>query len=257
MNFEYNSFKIPGAKFKISPSSIGKFFDNPVLWFRENALGEKNFIASTSTVLGSIVHNLAETYVTKEPQSREECNAYIDQMAKESPDVDPDEVKTYYPGMASLLINDYVKDNLPTKVEEAIYTEVKDGIYIGGSCDAFYHSPDKTNGMVLDYKTAGKKPNTETIPFGYKIQALAYAKCYEAQGYTVDRIRIVYCVRPTKTLPERLFVVTQQITEEDWELIDNTLELMADSILYSQEHPETIPLIFKSQKLKGITWPKE
>ena len=110
---------------------------------------------------------------------------------------------------------------------------------------------NKENGMVLDYKTAGTKPRTDTIPFGYKIQALTYAYIYQAMGYKVDRIRIVYVVKPTKTLPERLFVVTHQITEEDWELVGNTLELIADSILYAEAHPEAIPLIFKSQRLKN------
>ncbi len=252
MNFEYNSFTIPGAKYKISPSSIGLFFENPTRFYREKVLNEKGFIASTSTVLGTIIHGLAETYVTGEPQSREECDAYADRMALEFDEVDPEIVKTLYPGMASLLINNYVKGNKPDKVEEAIYTEVKDGIYIGGSCDAFY-----TNGMVLDYKSAGKKPNTETIPFNYKIQLLAYSHIYRSMGYDVDRIRIAYIVRPTKTLPERLFVVTQQITEEDWDLIEQTLELISDSILYCQKHPEAIPLIFKSQKLKGQTWPNQ
>ncbi len=151
--------------------------------------------------------------------------------------------------MSSLLINEYVMYNRPTKVEETIYTEVKDGIYIGGSCDAFYHNDDNTGGMVLDYKTAGKKPNTDSIPFGYKIQALAYSYIYKSLGYEVDRIRLCYVVRPTKTLPARIFTVTEVITEEDWLLIENTLNLIADSLLYCEKHNEAIPLVFKSQAL--------
>ena len=60
---------------------------------------------------------------------------------------------------------------------------------------------------IGDYKTTGKKPNIESIPWGYKTQLLSYAYSLRAEGITIDRIRLVWVVKSTKTLPVRLFVV--------------------------------------------------
>ena len=102
----------------------------------------------------------------------------------------------------------------------------------------------------MEVTTASKKPNTDSIPFKYLIQALAYAKMLKAQGREANRIRIVYVVQKTKTLPVRVFVVDHIITQENWEMIDNTLMLMAETIRLQRSHPEYIHLLYKSMKLK-------
>lgn len=105
-------------------------------------------------------------------------------------------------------------------------------------------------GIVTDYKSTSAKPKTDAIPWNYYIQAMAYAKMFKDRGDYVDRIRIVYVVRPTKTLPIRVFTVTQLITDKDWEAIDNALTIIADTILLSKEKPELNYLLFKSMQLK-------
>ena len=119
-----------------------------------------------------------------------------------------------------------------------------DGVYIAGTYD-------RLEGTVLcDYKNVSIKPNETYIPFGYKMQLLAYAYALRQHGYEVDRIRLIYGIRPTKTLPARCIVVTEEIDYKADKLVKDTLELIAESVLIVREKPELTHLIFKSMDLK-------
>lgn len=246
MNFDYNDIELPkDGKFKISPSGIEKFFSMPAVWYEEHILKEKGFQGSTATVLGTVIHALAEAYEKGEETSREACDAYIDKMALEIDDLDVDTIKELYPDMAAVLINQYiVTATKATAVEEEVCTHIENGVYIAGTLDR------RENGMIIDYKNVSKKPNTETIPFGYFIQMMAYAYADREKGIFTDRIRIVYTVRPTKTLGVRLFTVTKQINEADWKMIEDTLELISDTVQLHWAMPELDYLIFKSMRFK-------
>ena len=255
MNFDYTDITLPeGGTFRISPSQVSGFFDLSVVWYREQVLGEKVFLGSTATYLGSAIHGIAEAYGSGQPVDRSAVEDYISSIT--NPDVDKDEIRSLYPGMSEALINEYISTNMPTQVEYQTMTEVKDGIYVGGSVDN--RTGDGLNGnsgTIVDYKNASKKPNTEKIPFAYFIQLMSYAYCDRANGVLTDRLRLVYTVRPTKTLPIRVFVVNHQITPDDWVMIENTLELIAETILVSRAQPDLVPLLFKSMNLKQPTPP--
>lgn len=248
MNFEYNDLKkiLPDdCTFRISPSQIEKFFSLPAVWYDEQILKNSQFEGNTATVLGTIVHAFAEEFAKGNHPDRSAAEAYLD---AQTIDIDKDEIRSLYPDMAETLINEYVRHNMPSSVEDAVYTEIQNGIYVAGSCD------NRTGDIVVDYKNVAKAPtggNDGKIPFNYKIQMLAYAYCYRAMGIPIERIRLVYTVRPTKTLPIRVFVVTQVITPEDWDMISNTLNLMAETVLSARSNPELVHLLFKSYKLKG------
>jgi len=247
--FEYNSPPLPdGCTFRISPSQIGKFFSFPSVWYEEQILGNSQFHASTATVLGTIIHACAEMYAKGEPITRADIDAYLQNVVANHPVTDPAidvaTVKALYPDMAALLINEYLRHNRPTVVEEYVSAEVQNGIYIQGSCD------NRTRDMVVDYKNVSQKPNTDKIPFDYFIQLMGYAYAYRANGIKINRIRIVYTVRPTKTLPVRIFPVTHEITQEDWEKIEDTLNLIAETVLTVRSNPELTHLLFKSYRLK-------
>lgn len=246
--FSYNDIQIPDCSFRISPSQISKFFEYPAVWFRENFLGEKGFTASTSTVLGTIIHAAAESYVDGTPITREQIESYLSQVQRSQPLDQPaimvEEIRSLYPDMSMALVNEYVRKNKPTATEEAVHTKVLDDIYVGGTCD------NRTRDIVVDYKNVSTKPNTDSIPFHYLIQLLAYAYCYRAMGTPITKVRLVYTVRPTKTLPVRVFVVNHIITDDDWDLISSTLQLMALTIQKHREDPTLIPLLYKSLKLK-------
>jgi hypothetical protein len=249
--FKHTQVQLPeSAIFKISPSQISKFFDYPVLWYKSEVLGEKDFNGNTATTIGTAMHYIAEQYALSQLNDTPLDSAALketieaDLSVLNNPDVDKTKVRNIYKDMGTALINEYLRYNLPTEIESELVTEIRDGIFVGGSCD------NLTNSIVVDYKSASKKPNTDKIPWNYYIQLMAYAYMYRAQGKHVDRIRLVYTVQPTATLPIRVFTVTQQITVADWKAIEDVLTLITDTVLLSIKQPELKYLLFKSMQLK-------
>ena len=84
----------------------------------------------------------------------------------------------------------------------------------------------------------------------YKRQLMLYAYMFRHNGSLVDTVRIVYGVRPTKTLPARCFVVTEAITEQDWIDTQNYLKLVVETIKAVKEYPNLAHVIFKDYNLK-------
>ena len=243
MDFSYTDIKVPEGVFKISPSGISKFFEMPSIWYGDNFLGENSFTGNTSSYLGTIVHAIAEGVAKGESTSREEIEDFLDTI--DDPDINKNEIRSNYPEMSRVLINEYLLKNMPDLVEQQTLAEVSEGVMVGGTYDAIQGN------TLIDYKTAARKPNVETMAFGYKIQLLSYAWSLRKEGTIIDRLRLVYIVRATKTLPARVFVVNHMITPEDWQMIEDTLDLMAETIQLQKSNPEYTHLLYKSMKLKG------
>jgi len=244
MIFDHVKVPLPeDCIFKISPSAISKFFEMPIVWYKEQVTCEEKFEGSTATVLGSIVHGLAEAYVRGETLTREDVEKYL-MRQQFKPNINIQEIRDLYPDMAKALINDYIRHNKPTEVERSLFKEVKNGIYVAGTFD------NRTGSCIVDYKNVSTKPNTESIPWNYYIQLMAYAWMCKHEGIEIDKIRLVYVVRPTKTLPIRIFKVTKLITDVDYRAIEDVLQLISDTILLSKERPELNYLLFKSMQLK-------
>ena len=249
--FKYEKPNVPdNCKFTISPSQIEKFFTLPKIWYNENYLGnESEFKGNTSSVLGTICHYIYKCVTNNINITREDINNQLIEYLniKPNPDVDINLVMSLYPLITKEVVNKYViphnNSNL-IKCEQPITAKVLDDIYIAGTYD-------RLEGTVLcDYKNVSTKPNETVIPFGYKIQLLSYAYALRQHGYEVDRIRIIYGVRPTKTIPAKCIVVTETIDYVAEKLINDTLKLIAESILTIREKPELAYLIFKSMDLK-------
>lgn len=240
--FEHTQVALPeDATFKISPSGISKFFDSPVLWYKEHILGEKEFQGNTATTVGTLVHYCAEQKILGQPIDYNLINEEIRKI--DNPDVDKEEVMSAWEIQKDVLFDEYLNHQTIDEAEAQLCHKVKEGVYVAGSCDA------RQGSTVIDFKNVSKKPR-DTIPFNYFIQLMAYAYMYKQQGVFIDKIQLVYTVRPTKTLPARLIVVSQLIKDEDWEMIENTLELIADTVLKSRECPELNYLLFKSMQFK-------
>lgn len=250
--FQYTRPELPDDCIQlISPSQIDKFFQYPRNWYEENMLGNKpSFQGSTSTVTGTICHYIYEQNTLGKEVTREWINKQLDDylLIKPNPDVDADKVKIDYPVVASAVMNEYVipanKKGGLIECEKPIVAKVMDGIYIAGTCDRI------EGDCVVDYKTVSTKPNDQVIPFGYKIQMLTYAYALRQLGYEINRIRLVYGVKPTKTIPARCVVVTESIDYVAEKLVSDTLKLIGESVLTVKEHPELAYLIFKSMDLK-------
>lgn len=259
MIFEHTKVEVPNKDFiRISPSTISKFFEYPSVWFLDYLTKDpKSFIGNTSTFLGTCCHHIYETY-SKNPEEfiknkeeiytnlNKELHKHLMSNLQLRAEVDEESILSKYPVIAREVVNTYISATLPDEIEKSVYAQIEDyDIYIAGTIDNI------TKNIIVDYKTVGTKPNTESIPFHYKIQLLAYWYILDKLGHKMDWIRIVYGVAPTKTIPSRCFVVTERISDEDKELITNTLKLMAESIKKCKEDSSLIPLIFKSMKLVG------
>lgn len=132
--FEHTQAPVPpDCEFKISPSSISSFFDYPIIWYKDHILGEKQFTGSTASTIGTCVHYIAEQYALGNKPTREFMESQIDTL--NNPDINNAEVKSVFPGMAKLLVNDYVLQNRPDHVEKSVCAKVTDGIYIAGTID--------------------------------------------------------------------------------------------------------------------------
>lgn len=253
--FRYSHPKTPDDCTDIvSPSAIYKFFSLPKIWYEEYFLNKKQFEATTATVVGTICHHIYEKVAKGENVVREEIEKQLREYVemKNLTEVDVDKVIADYVPVVNTVVNAYVLPHttgygnieLEKPVAIKLPSNYGNGVYLAGTIDRI------EGDCIVDYKNVAVKPNELQIPFNYKIQLLAYAYAARQLGYEINRIRIVYGVKPTKTLGARCVVVTETISFPDEQMVDDTLKLMADTILFSKKFPEYNYLIFKSYALK-------
>lgn len=257
---EYVSTPIPdNCHFKISPSQFSNFIQAPHRWYRSEVLREDGFSHSTASVIGTCVHHCAEMVAKGEDVHKEIIEEYIDSLEIHD-DYDPEVVKAHYVAMAEELVNSYVLENEFFKIEEQFTAEVKDGYAAAGTSDAI--QGDEQDCMIVDYKTYNSKTKPRAIPAGYKYQLLVYAWMLRKSGYNPTRIRLVYVNRhiegeisektgkQLKSYPPEVTVLTDVLTEDDFEFIDGLLDLCVDSCEAAKDHPELLHVIFHDPRLK-------
>jgi hypothetical protein len=250
--FQYTRPAIPNdCIHSISPSQIANFFSLPRVWYEDNMLdGEKAFQGNTATVTGTIAHHIYKYVTLGKKITREEINEQLAVYAQLRPELslDTNQIMIDYPLVTTEVVNNYIiphdKQGGMLKVEESVVAPVMPGIYVGGTYDRL------EGDCIVDFKTVGTKPNENAIPFNYKIQLLAYAFALRATGHEVNRIRLVYGVKPTVKIPVRCIVVTESIDYVAEKLISDTLKLIGESVLMVLENPSLTHLIFKSMDLK-------
>ena len=250
--FQYERPELPeDCIHAISPSQIEKFFSFPKIWYNDCYKGEApEFKGNTGTVTGTICHYIYEMVTKKKEVTREQIDKDLANylLLCPNPEVDETQVKIDYPLVSATVVNRYL---LPAnaksgvlEVEKKVVAKVMDGIYVAGTCDRI------EGDCVVDFKTVASKPNELAIPFGYKIQLLTYAFAFRRLGYEINRIRLVYGVKPTKKLSARCYVVTEEIDYMAEKLVNDTLRLIGESVIAVRQHPELAYLIFKSMDLK-------
>ena len=256
----YSSPALPeDAKFKISPSAFSKFIQSPHQWYRSEVLKEDPFSHSTSTVLGTIVHYCAEMVAKEEMVDKEAIEEYID-MHELHEDYDPEIVRHQYPLMAEELVNSYVLHHDMFEVETQHLIDVGGGYYVGGTLDRLEGTKDDC--MVVDYKTYHSKTKPKAIPAYYKYQLLVYSAILRMKGYNPTRIRLVYVNRhiegeisektgkQLKSYPPEVTVLTETITDEDFDFIEGLMELAIDSLEATEMHPELTHVIWHDPRLR-------
>lgn len=250
------------AVFKISPSQFSKFITEPHNWYREQVLKESGFTYNTSSVLGTVVHYCAQMVSTNNPVDKAGIEEYVYSYAPND-EFDPEVVMHNYPAMATCLINDYVLKNMGNylEVESQHFAEVRDRYYAGGSIDVI--QGDKSDCMIVDYKTYNSKTAPKSIPAYYKHQLLTYAYILKKKGYNVSRIRLVYVNRsidggysektgkPLKSYPPVVTELTECIDVGDMEFITSCLELCVDTLQATKKHPELTHVLWHDGRLRN------
>lgn len=249
----------PNCHFKFSPSQFSSFIQTPHNWYRNEVLGENEFSHNTSTVIGTCVHYCAEMVSKGEDVDQALIDDYIDSLEIHE-DYSPDVVRAQYVGMAEELVNSYVLEHAMLESEYQVAAEVGQGYAAAGTIDRLEGS--KEDCMIVDYKTYHSKTKPKSLQQGYKYQLLVYAWILAQLGYNVTRIRLVYVNRhiegdisektgkKLKSYPPEVTVLTETLTEEDFDFIDGLLDLAIDSVEASKAHPELTHVIFHDPRLK-------
>lgn len=258
--FTYTGVEIPeDCKVKISPSQISKFFELPKIWYEENVLLKNSntsfYKDDNGRILGTTLHYIYEQVANSKEVTREAIDNLIDNYIDNNPDViaDKDIIKNNYISMAETVVNESIipYKNFILATEKPLIYKLAEGIYLGGTVDRIDKYSDGSI-VIVDYKNVESKPSSlDKIVFKYKIQMLAYAYLYYKLHFDKPtKISVIYSVRPTKTLPARCFTITENIDNNDWKLIKDTLDLIVGSIDLCWKQPELVPYLFKSMDLK-------
>lgn len=271
----------------ISPSQLSRFFEKPHEWYRTQILGEEGFTGSTASLLGTIVHFIAESFTKTQSVDKHEIYRYIFktaftpqqqtklledfnnildkpnetvesflQLYADHPDFEVNTVLEQYKPMGNALIQYLRQRGLPQRSEELVKAKIKDHYYVSGSCDAVMHDR-----KIIDYKTTSEKSPKMYIPYNYKLQLLCYAYIYKQLGLDIDSISIVWITRnevgrlgktgkPLKDYPSKVVEVTELITEDDFKFIKDILCLVAESIQATKEYPHLKHIIWRDYRLK-------
>lgn len=275
----------PPDAFTISPSSLGKFFDEPHIWYREYILGQRDFSTTTSTLLGTIVHFCGEEYIktgsvdkleifryiytqtnSDEPTftTLEDAEAYFENYTHSTLDI-PHILAQYRP-MANTLIK-YLQSQPKHKrdqfiSEQMVAAEIIPGYYVAGSVDL-------TVGLnVYDFKTTSSLSAPSSITYGYRLQLLAYAYALIKSGHTITTASIIWITtnqvnrlnekgKPLADYPATCSV-SQPITidEQSLTFIEDILKLVAETVQFVRANPQYAYIAFRDFRLKLPELPK-
>jgi len=249
---------LPDGAIRISPSQLSKFFDQTSEWWRTQILGEDAlFTGSTATHLGTAVHAAAHMYHETKNVDQDIVANYIDSLSDD--EIDTDVIHRQWPTMATRLIQDFVSSAPIVHAERFVHFEIAPNIFVSGSIDAM------TANDIIDYKTMGsldkaRVPTTFSRP--YYFQQLTYAWILNKLGESRQFMKLVYVSRdntgrvsertgkPLKDYPSEVNILTEPITVENLDFIDQVLHLVADSIQYYQKNPDSLYLLAQDYRLK-------
>lgn len=252
--FAYNEGRdITKGAFRISASQVSKFFDKTSEWYHEHLLGQKSFTGNTATHLGTAVHAGIEMYVLEREVDHEAIEEYVYSIT--DPEVDKDHILSQYPYMIEAALP-YVDQNMPNEVEKFVFHEILPGIGVGGSIDAL------RGDTIIDWKTTGAKSPPTRFSRNYWFQQMTYAWVLKQQGVDIRFLKLVYITqndtgrvsektgKPLKDYPSTYSVVTEEVTEENLELIGSCLELVATSVDMWNTQPHMRHILAQDMRLK-------
>ena len=244
---------------RISSSQISYFFDRTSEWYRQTLLGEKFFLGNTSSFLGTTLHGAMHMYYDTKSIDWSAIDDFVRNINKNNPEIKEhidhvlisDQVKHMIP-----LAIRYFDDNKPDEVEKFVYHRTRENIVVGGTIDAVRGS------TIYDWKTTNLKTPPNYISRNYWFQQMTYAWVMKKLGHPIESIRLVFITRnetgrisektgkPMKDYPSQLAVVSQTVEQEHLDIIENTINLITESIETWQKNPEIRHLLAQDYRLK-------
>jgi hypothetical protein len=258
LNFEYNDIKIPnGGIYKISPSSLNKFFECSLSWYNENVLGQNIFEGNTASILGTVVHACLEAHYNGEYPGKEAANKeiseFLDVKYADRIDIDKEAILKYWNEMFMATIA-YIDDSdgmlLPKETETSLTYDLGDGVYVAGSADAI------NDDRIIDYKTVATIRNQNDLK-QYRLQLMTYAYIAIKNGYKINKITVIYTTvpkrdrisektgKPMKDYPSIVEAVEEVITEDKLNWIEKQLMILKDVYLLGEKEPEMRRLLYR------------
>lgn len=268
---------VPEGSFTISPSSLGKFFDEPHTWYREHVLGQRNFGMSTATILGTIVHFCGEEFIkTKSvdkleiyryiykntysgtqplPDTEAEALAFVSKI--KHPEIDVQHILEQYRPMGNSLIA-YLKSRPSSGLvsEKMVATEIIPGYYLAGSCDLV------SGRNLYDFKTTSALSAPASVTYGYRLQLLAYSYAFIHSGIPIDTASIIWITtnqtgrygkngKPLADYPATCTLSSViNIDEQALLFIESILRLVAETVQFVTEFPDKAYIAFRDYRLK-------
>lgn len=244
---------IPKGHIRVGASGIAKYVTSTRAFWGELMLGEDGFMGSTASVLGTCTHFYGEDFIQNGTVDEEEIEKYINKF----PHLDQAYIREQHPIMGSALL-DYI-DTSPSGTlipEKFVFEEILPGIGVGGSIDLI------AGDTIVDWKTTSALSAPKTMSYQYKLQLLTYAWILRKQGHEINRIRIVYITtnitgrvsettgKPMKDYPTDVSVLDEQITEEDMEMIEGIINVIAASVKRWQDVPTDRYLLAQDWRLR-------
>lgn len=235
-------------KVVISPSQVYRFYSEPLQWYKETVLGEVGFRGNEASMIGSICHYVYKEMVEhngecdKEEMHNKIESDLLEYCSKEQLVIDVPSVLDTYPKVCNCVLSEYIQRHQCECIcEKGMYIPLSPSICLAGSCDRY----EIEDGIVCDYKTVGSKPNLDRIPINYRLQLMSYASMWKYLGFSPKAIRIIYGVKPTKTIEARCFCVTEEITEAYTNQMIKVYDCICRSIELVEAHPELQDIVFK------------
>jgi len=222
MNKDYYSYNNidTGNAFKISPSSFSGLLISAGDWYQSQVKKNSSFTGNRKTVLGTLIHARIHMYYEGVQYSTDEEAEYV--ASHNLTQEDHEYIFSNIETMWTATLSDYIMQYpTPTTVEEEVkflFNWSNDSM-IAGSVDAF----EGSTSTVIDYKTTDKKPPSMRIE--HFIQGLIYALAYKSKGIHVKNVRIVNIVAKTKTLPARVFIFEEPVTQDHYNWIDHQMRI--------------------------------
>jgi hypothetical protein len=268
LEYGYGAPELSEDSFKISPSSFANFFSAGVHnWFRDQFLGEKQFLGNTGSVRGTLVHFYAEC-ITKNHRfsdiDKAEAREYMLQCGLNEEEVDIDEIESTVDDMYDLVDN-FIKSTSNAKSEFYLTCKLHNNVVLSGQVD--YLVEENNSKTIGDYKTLSGKYLPKKINYSHKLQLMVYAYMYELQTKEkINNVEVTYIKafedgvisektgKKGKSYPADIVTFKEQFTEDDRTQIHGMVEVLKDTMLLFFEHPEYAYILFKDYRFKGTNF---